>query len=434
MTSKIKQRIEQIRRGEVPEGYQKTKNGIFPADWRTQKMKQWVALAERPVTLEDDKRYRLVTVRRGFGGVDLRGEYLGKDILVKNYFKVRQGDFLISKRQISHGACGVVPESLDGAVVSNEYNVFVPNQGTNIEMFNLMMRLPHYTRLFYLMSDGVHIEKLLFKTQDWTKRKLAMPPIAEQQKIAVILTTQDKVIELKEKRLAEKQRQKKYLMQQLLTGKKRLPGFSQDWEKKSFDEVFTFGATNTFSRECMCEDSAGIKNIHYGDILVRYGEVLKLSEQEIPSLLSDIDAKITTFVDDGDVIIADTAEDLTAGKVVEVQETHGKKVAAGLHTMLCKPTKGCFAPGWLGYYMNSETYHKQLIPYIAGVKVMSISKGNILNTHILVPLIEEQAAIVRVFSAADREIELLRQDIEQEKQKKKALMQLLLTGIVRVKA
>ena len=71
-----------------------------------------------------------------------------------------------------------------------------------------------------------------------------------------------------------------------------------------------------------------------------------------------------------------------------------KKVAAGLHTMLCKPIKGCFVPGWLGYYMNSETYHKQLAPYIAGVKVMSISKGNIVKTHILMPPIEEQTAIV----------------------------------------
>lgn len=232
MKDEIRDIIEQIRHGNVPAGYKKTKDGIFPTDWHTQKMKQWVALAERPVTLEDDKRYRLVTVRRGFGGVDLRGEHLGRNILVKNYFKVRPGDFLISKRQIAHGACGVVPESLDGAVVSNEYNVFVPNQGTNIEMFNLMMQLPHYTRLFYLMSDGVHIEKLLFKTQDWMRRQLAMPPVEEQQKIAAILTTQDKVIELKEKRLAEKLRQKKHLMQQLLTGKKRLLGFSGTWKKE----------------------------------------------------------------------------------------------------------------------------------------------------------------------------------------------------------
>ena len=191
MKPETKQRIEQIRRGEVPEGYQKTRDGIFPVDWHIQKINQWIALAERPITLEDDKKYRLVTVRRGFGGIDLRGESLGKDILVKNYFRVFHRDFLISKRQIAHGACGIVTKFLDGAVVSNEYNVFVPKPGTDIEMFNLMMQLPHYTRLFYLMSDGVHIEKLLFKTQDWMKRQLAMPPIEEQQKIAAILTTQD---------------------------------------------------------------------------------------------------------------------------------------------------------------------------------------------------------------------------------------------------
>ena len=98
-------------------------------------MKQWIILTKRPITLEDDKKYHLVTVRRGFGGSDLRGEYLGKDILVKNYFEVRQRDFLISKRQIAHGACGVVPKFLHGAVVSNEYNVFIPNEDTNIEMF-----------------------------------------------------------------------------------------------------------------------------------------------------------------------------------------------------------------------------------------------------------------------------------------------------------
>ena len=281
------------------------------------------------------------------------------------------------------------------------------------------------------MSE-IELQRLNLLVSQFLDFALPLPPVTERAKIAAILTTQDKMIELKENLLTEKQRQKKYLMQQLLTGKARLPGFNEEWKKKRFCEVFTFGTTNTFSREYMCEDSAGVKNIHYGDILVKYREILILSEQEIPSLLSEVSSKITSFVDDGDVVIADTAEDLTAGKVVEIQETQGKKVAAGLHTMLCKPMKGCFASGWLGYYMNSEYYHKQLIPYISGVKVMSISKGNIVKTNILVPSIEEQTAIVEVLSTADHELDLLRQDIKQEKQKKKALMQLLLTGIVRV--
>ena len=160
MTPEVKKRIEQIRQGIVPEGYVKDKDGIYPRDWASKKIGQWLKLAERSIVLQDEEEYQLVTIRRGFGGVDSRGSFLGKNVLVKNYFIVKTGDFIISKRQIAHGACGIVPPDLDGAVVSNEYNVFLPQDGTNIQMFNLMMQLPHYKRLFYLMSEFDNIEKI----------------------------------------------------------------------------------------------------------------------------------------------------------------------------------------------------------------------------------------------------------------------------------
>ncbi len=402
MTPEIKQRIEQIRRGNVPEGYQKTKDGIFPTDWHTQKMKQWVALAERPVTLEDDKRYRLVTVRRGFGGVDLRGEYLGKDILVKNYFRARQGDFLISKRQIAHGACGVVPESLDGAVVSNEYNVFVPNQGTNIEMFNLMMQLPHYTRLFYLMSDGVHIEKLLFKTQDWMRRQLAMPPIEEQRKIAAILATQDEVIELKEKQLTGKQRQKKYLMQQLLTGKKRLPGFAFEVEKTNIKAISTY-SVSTIS-QTMLESYEGKQLYPVFNANSIAGHV-DFYENECPYI---------SIIKDG------------AG-IGRVRLCEAKSSTIG--TMGCIHARKGISIIFLYYLLEQVDFNK----YSNGSTIPHLYYKDYSCEKVRIPDIKEQAAIAEVLSTADREIELLQQDIEQEKQKKKALMQLLLMGIVRVK-
>lgn len=414
MTPEIKQRIEQIRRGNVPEGYQKTKDGIFPTDWHTQKMKQWVALAERPVTLEDDKRYRLVTVRRGFGGVDLRGEYLGKDILVKNYFRARQGDFLISKRQIAHGACGVVPESLDGAVVSNEYNVFVPNQGTNIEMFNLMMQLPHYTRLFYLMSDGVHIEKLLFKTQDWMRRQLAMPPIEEQRKIAAILTTQDKVIKLKEKRLAEKQRQKKYLMQQLLTGKKRLPGFYGAWSFPKAKELF---------------QSVSDKD-HNGDLAV-----LSSTQDRgiVPRDEVDVDIKY-------DACSLVNYKKVSKGNFVISLRSFQGGIEYSTYTGLVSPaytvlsSRKEISDGYYKQFFKSTDYINRLNVAVYGIRDgKQISYEDFGRLRIPNPPIKEQDAIAEVLSTADHEIDLLQQDIEQEKQKKKALMQLLLTGIVRVK-
>ena len=432
MTPEIKQRIEQICRGEVPEGYKKGKLGIVPEEWNETSFS--TLFTSTSDYTDDLKKYPLYSLTIE-DGITPKTERYERSHLVKkedSYKIVRPNDYAYNPMNLRFGAVARHKGDMPVAV-SGYYDIFTTVHESDLPFMDSFLTCGPMITYYNRVSTGSLVEKQRVHFSQFLEFMLPLPSINERTKIAAILTTQDKVIELKEKRLAEKQRQKKYLMQQLLTGKKRLPGFSGQWEIKGFNQVFTFGATNTFSRECMCEDSTGVKNIHYGDILVRYGEVLKLSEQEIPSLLSDIGAKITTFVDDGDVVIADTAEDLTAGKVVEVQETHGKKVAAGLHTMLCKPIKGCFAPGWLGYYMNSETYHKQLVPYIAGVKVMSISKGNIVKTHILVPPIEEQTAIVKVFSTTDHEIDLLQRDIEQEKQKKKALMQLLLTGIVRVK-
>lgn len=416
MTPEIKQRIEQIRRGGVPEGYKKVRDGIFPTDWHVQKMDQWIALEERPVILEDNKKYNLVTVRRRFGGIDLRGEYLGKNILVKNYFKVRYGDFLISKRQIAHGACGIVSKSLDGAVVSNEYNVFIPKQGTNIEMFNLMMQLPHYARLFYLMSDGVHIEKLRFKTQDWMKRKLAMPPLEEQQKIAAILTAQDKVIELKGKLLAEKQQQKKYLMQQLLNGKKRLPGFVGSWKKDPLGKLF-------FERK-----ETGCENLEMLAITGSKGIIPK-KELDLKDNSSEDKSKYLK------VCIGDIGYNTMRMWQGVSAYSNYEGIVSPAYTIL-KSSLSVNAKYFAYLFKMPEIiflfyrFSQGLVDDTRNLKYDNFKKIKVLYP----PDIKEQTAIAEVLSAADREIELLRQDIEQEKRKKKALMQLLLTGIVRVKA
>lgn len=439
MKHEIMQRIEQIRRGETPKGYIRLHYYIIPAEWTE------VQLSKLGMWVGGGTPSKSVSAYWHNGTIFwISSQEVKESIIRKTKYK-------ITTRAVQESATTLVPpntivvvsrsgilqhtipiaKTATSMAINQDIKALILNQLLDVDYVINAIKSKEETLLRKYTKKGTTVESLLFDA--FSNFVIPYAPKEERAKIAAILTTQDKVIELKEKRLAEKLRQKKYLMQQLLTGKKRLPGHDIEWEEINFNDVFTFGATNTFSRKYMCDDSSGIRNIHYGDILVRYGEVLNLSEHEIPSLLPDAGAKITAFVDDGDVVIADTAEDLTAGKVVEVQGTHGKMVSAGLHTMLCKPVKYCFAPGWLGYYMNSETYHQQLVPYIAGVKVMSISKGNIVKTHLLVPSIEEQAAIVNVFSTADREISLLRQDIEQEKQKKKALMQLLLTGIVRVK-
>lgn len=420
MTPEIKKRIEQVRHGEVPDGYKKEKDGTYPADWKAMKMKQWLSLKERPVTLQDDKTYQLVTVRRGFSGVDSRGQYQGKDILVKTYFEVLQGDFLVSKRQIAHGACGVVPENLDHAVVSNEYNVFVPQNKTNIDMFNLMMQLPHYKRLFFLMSDGVHVEKLLFKTNDWMRRSLAMPPIGEQKKIAAILTTQNKVIELKEKRIAEKQRQKKYLMQQLLTGKRRLRGFDTKWQKSLLGKLASMNSGGTPDSQ---NDS------YYGD------DYIWVSIKDMSS--------VGKYINSSENYLSQLGFENCSARVFN-KGTVLFAMYASIGECAITNAECCSSQAILGITpiskLNNEYLYYFLLNGRDSFKKMgqassqpNLNKKIVQSINIDLPPLIEQKAIVDVLSCIDREIELLQKDLEAEKQKKKALMQLLLTGIVRVK-
>ena len=157
--------------------------------------------------------------------------------------------------------------------------------------------------------------------------------------------------------------------------KLRFPGFDEPWKSQQFSSVFSILQNNTLSRAEL--DSAGeVLNIHYGDVLIRYGSILDVADKDIPCIVSGHESQNHIYLQDGDVIIADTAEDETVGKSTELVNVSKKKIEAGLHTIPCRPLAP-FASMYLGYYMNSPFFHKQLIPLMQGIKVLSISKGNI---------------------------------------------------------
>lgn len=158
------------------------KKYVFPHEWKEVRVRDVLELVERPIEMNDNEIYELVTVRRNFNGIESRGIFQGKKILVKNQFRLKEGDFLISKRQISHGACGIVPPNLNNSIVSNEYNIFKAKDGVHLEFFSMYSQLPFMKRNFYISSDGVHIEKLLFKTKDWMNKKIYLPDYDEQKK------------------------------------------------------------------------------------------------------------------------------------------------------------------------------------------------------------------------------------------------------------
>ena len=207
----------------------------------------------------------------------------------------------------------------------------------------------------------------------------------------------------------------------------------QEWEVKPFKNLGTFLRTNTLSREHMNNMEGLALNIHYGDVLVRYGEILDCSKTAIPWVNNSCrETRLGDRLQNGDIVISDTAEDYTVGKATEVCNVGNNCVLSGLHTMAFRPPKETFALRYLGYYFNSPAYRAQLYSLIQGIKVCSISKSAISNTYIPVPPMEEQRKIAEILDVWDEAIEKQSRLIEKLELRKRALMQRLLTGRTRL--
>ena len=177
----------------------------------------------------------------------------------------------------------------------------------------------------------------------------------------------------------------------------RFKGFTEDWEQRKFTLVFDFLQNNAISRSELAKDGE-VMNVHYGDILVKYAEILDIATDEITYLMDGSIAKKyqASLLKNGDVIIADAAEDETVGKCTEITGLLDEIVLSGLHTIPCRP-KMKYAESYLGYYMNSDAYHNQLLPLIQGTKISSISKSAIKTTWISAPISEQEQAKIGVY-------------------------------------
>lgn len=195
-----------------------------------------------------------------------------------------------------------------------------------------------------------------------------------------------------------------------------------DWEKNNFSDVFDSINNSTFSRDCLNYVDGNVKYIHYGDILTIFDSTVNVEAADVPYVNKDIDCQKYQFLADGDIIVADTAEDDTVGKAVEIVNASNVKVISGLHTIACRP-KSKFTSGYLGYYMNSNPYHNQLHPYMQGIKVTSISKANIALTNISVPSLPEQRKIASLFVELDNLIQSAEKELEGYRELKQGMLQ-----------
>ncbi|MFQ7240844.1 restriction endonuclease subunit S [Agathobaculum sp.] len=412
MTPEIKQRIEQMCRGEVPEGYKKGKLGIVPEEWNeTSFSTLFTSTSEYTDDLDTYPLYSL-TIE---DGITPKTERYERSHLVKkedSYKIVRPNDYAYNPMNLRFGAVARHKGDMPVAV-SGYYDIFTTVRESDLPFMDSFLTCGPMITYYNRVSTGSLVEKQRVHFSQFLEFVLPLPSINERTKIAAILTTQDKVIELKEKRLAEKQRQKKYLMQQLLTGKKRLPGFSGEWSFLKAKEIFQ----NVSDKD------------HNGDL-----PVLSSTQDKgiVPRDEVDIDIKYDTCslvnykkVSKGNFVIS--LRSFQGG--IEYSTYTG--LVSPAYTILSSRKE--ISDEYYKQFFKSTDYINRLNVAVYGIRDgKQVSYEDFGRIRIPYPPIKEQATIAEVLSAADQEIELLHQDIEQEKQKKKALMQLLMMGIVRV--
>ena len=196
----------------------------FSEPWQKVNYSDMLKEVRRTLTWDENELYDLISVRRRSGGVFHRESLYGHEIKTKTLRPALEGDFLISKMQIVHGASGVVPKQLSGMKISGSYIALIAKdpKELNINYFNLWSQMPLFYHQTFVSSYGVHIEKMTFDLDAFMSLSMNLPPIEEQDRIVEIILTATNESELAKEKLDRLRRQKRGLMQQLLTGKKRI--------------------------------------------------------------------------------------------------------------------------------------------------------------------------------------------------------------------
>jgi type I restriction enzyme S subunit len=399
-------------------------------------------VVERPIRLEPEARYRLVTAKRNRGGITLRSELLGREILTKSQFSTRAGDFLISRRQIIHGACGVVPQELDGAVVSNEYSTLRTRTELRMDFWRHYTHTAYFQRTCFHSSHGVDVEKMIFKLDEWLAREIDVPPHAEQRKIAAILASVEGAIQATRAVIEQLQVVKTAMMAELLThgpaGKRarlvalqdewrlgrlqpRLTRIPAAWQLVPILEVARLESGHTPSRQHPEYWEGDIPWISLHDTKELDAPTLIETAQTIGPLgLANSSARILPV---GTVVFSRTA---TVGKCTIM----GREMATSqdFANYVCGPRLHNRYLMQVFRYMRGEWQR-----LMAGSTHQTIYMPVFRDLQILLPPIEEQEKIADIAELMDSRHSAESEQLGALRTLKSGLLSVLLTGEVRVK-
>jgi len=261
--------------------------------------------------------------------------------------------------------------------------------------------------------------------------QITLPPLLEQKKMSEIFSSWDAAIVCTQKLLENSKQQKKALMQQLLIGNQHTVSSVTTWKSYKFSELFTTLCNANNPRADLSENGE-YGYIHYGDIHKLTTDFLDCNQLSISKISKNKLTKIE-LLKEGDLLVADASEDYQGiGKSVEIKNLRGRHIVAGLHTILLRDNKKFLLDGFKGYIQHIPHVSKGLQKAATGISVLGISKRALLDVDVLLPPLDEQKAIAKILTAADALIAQYEVKLAHLQQQKKALMQQLLTGKIRV--
>ncbi len=358
-----------------------------------------------------------VTLHDGLVARDSLGRKTDTNLSPEEHLRVEPGDIAYNMMRMWQGASGLASYP---ALVSPAYVVLKPTPEIDSQYAAYLFKSSRMIYFLWAYSYGLTSDRLRLYFDDFSLIPVNLPPIEEQRRIAEILGTWDRAIETTEKLIAASEAQKKALMQQLLTGQKRLPGFDGDWRETRLGEVVHVDpqsiGSNTDPDFKLCYIS--LSEIVGGEIAA-----------DLPSMtFSDAPSRARKVVQRDDLLMSTVRPNLQ-GFAKVVRSDSNLIASTGFAVLRApSPTNIDFVFHWL----FSEAATRQLHGLVAGSNYPALTTNEVKALRVRCPEHTEQSAIADVLNSAAQTVSFLRNKRDAQQQEKAALMQQLLTGKRRV--
>ena len=357
-------------------------------------------------------------------------EYFDKDIAnsdnINGYYIIESNDFVYNPRKSADAPYGPISsyQYSEAGIVSPLYLCFRAKREINPLYFEWYFRSSAWHRYIYMSGDsGARHDRVSIKDDVFFAMPINVPSAKEQERISLFLDAIERRIETQRTLVETLKKYKRGLSDTLFDRIAQSPSC----KIVKLGDAFELLQNNTFSRDDLTTNPSSVQNIHYGDVLVKYGAVVNISEDTPPYIKPTIDLQkfvATSYLRDGDIVFADTAEDYSVGKATEIAGANGLAVLSGLHTIPCRPLMK-FHPMYLAYYFNSSLFRRQIYPLVQGTKVSSISKGELVKTSVYAPTEREQRRIASMLYLLDLRITFEEKTVNSLTNARTALLQQL---------